>query len=167
MRNKRSARWAVAPIEHADRWFESNCHHHTEVLENQGLPLFLSAYHTSVVDVNSSLPPTKPCKIGVAQLVESGWLRCRKIAWLRCWFVWLDCWKKKRTNYNPSVLSDPNFLASSASVVSCIIFLSFSTGEISGCSGIRPTGNPSVRNAMTRKPEAGCDAASGMTFYAV
>ena len=28
MRNKRSARLAVASIEHADRWFESNCHHH-------------------------------------------------------------------------------------------------------------------------------------------
>ena len=27
MRNKRSAQWAVAPIEHADHWFESSTDH--------------------------------------------------------------------------------------------------------------------------------------------
>ena len=88
MRNKRSARLAVASIEHADRWFESNCHHHLEALVDQGLPLFLpfgitaegfTFFKVHLGDVNSSGHHSVhtvvwlSCrKIGVALLVESG-----------------------------------------------------------------------------------------------
>ena len=88
MRNKRSARLAVASIEHADRWFESNCHHHLEALVDQGLPPFLpfgitaegfTFFKVHLGDVNSSGHHSVhtvvwlSCrKIGVALLVESG-----------------------------------------------------------------------------------------------
>ena len=30
----------AATIERTEHWFESNCHHHSEALADQGLPLF-------------------------------------------------------------------------------------------------------------------------------
>ena len=79
-RAHRSHRWG--------RWFESNCHHHSEALVDQGLPLFLSPgitaegftfFRVHFGDVNSSGRHSVhtvvwlSCrKIGVALLVESG-----------------------------------------------------------------------------------------------
>ena len=74
-------------IERTERWFESNCHHHSEALVDQGLPLFLSPgitaegftfFRVHLGDVNGSGRHSVhtvvwlSCrKIGVASLVES------------------------------------------------------------------------------------------------
>ena len=79
-----------------DRWFESNCHHHSAALENQGLhffyPLGITAegftfFRVHFGDVNSSGRHSVhtvvwlSCrKIGVALLVESG----KKASQKRC-----------------------------------------------------------------------------------
>ena len=78
-RAHRSHRWG--------RWFESNCHHHSEALVDQGLPLFYppgitaegcTFFRVHLVDVNGSGRHSVhtvvwlSCqKIGVALLVES------------------------------------------------------------------------------------------------
>ncbi len=75
MRAHRSHRWG--------RWFESNCHHHSAALENQGLqffyPLSITAegftfFRVHFGDVNGSDNPNcQNCRL--AQLPElSGWL---------------------------------------------------------------------------------------------
>ena len=70
-RAHRSHRWG--------RWFESNCHHHSAALENQGLQLFYppsitaegcTFFRVHLGDVNSS---------GRHSVHTVVWLSCRKI----------------------------------------------------------------------------------------
>ena len=72
---------ALALIDQAkrDRWFESNCHHHSEALVDQGLPLFyppgitaegFTFFRVHFGDVNSS---------GRHSVHTVVWLSCRKI----------------------------------------------------------------------------------------
>ena len=58
MRNKRSARWAVAPIEHADRWFESNCHHMPQRLVAEASEAFLFCAQSELHTISGSFATT-------------------------------------------------------------------------------------------------------------